>query len=95
MKQQSTVRPGVVTVLGTVGLTMAFAAIVVFARVPVRDGSGGIRSMRVLDVWLALLDHLPPEAPAWLSRGPLTVALLAAMVALAYALVATLQLRDS
>lgn len=94
MKRLSSARPRAGTLLGAAGLTMAFAFIVAFARLPVRDGSGAIRTMRVLDVWLALLDHLPPEAPAWLSRGPLAVALLAAMVALAYALVATLQLRD-
>lgn len=95
MKRLNDARSGVATVLGTAALTVVFTAIVAFARLPVRDGSGAIRTMRVLDVWLALLDHLPPEAPAWLSRGPLTVALLAAMVALAYALVATLQLRDT
>lgn len=95
MKRLDHAGSGIATVLGTAALTLVFAAIVAFARLPVRDGSGTIRTMRVLDVWLALLDHLPPEAPAWLSRGPLTVALLVSMVALAYALVATLQLRDS
>lgn len=95
MKRRGNASSRVTTVLGTTALTVVFATIVAFARLPVRDSNGAIRTMRILDVWLALLDHLPPEAPAWLSRGPLTVALLLAMVALAYALVATLQLRDT
>lgn len=95
VKGLASTRRGWVTATGTIALALVFALVVAFARWPVRDSAGVVRTERVLDVWRALLDHLPPEAPFVLTRAPLTIALVAALLALAYAIVATLQLRDS
>jgi hypothetical protein len=48
--------------------------------------------LRIVEIWRALLDHLPPETPTALGRAPLMLALGVGGLALAYALVATLRL---
>lgn len=95
MKQRRGGRLDLGVVAATGVLASVFALLLWRLQLPVRDSNGATKTMRVLDVWLALLDHLPPEAPAFLTRGPLSFALVVALIALAYVFVATLRLRDS
>lgn len=80
------------TALLTAALAGAFALGVARGRLVVRDGGGGERVVPVVDVWRALLDKLPLQAPGLFERGPLLVLLALATLAAAYALVATLRL---
>jgi hypothetical protein len=69
-----------------------FAALALVGRIAIRDGAGRWRVLRIVEIWRALLDHLPPETPTALGRAPLMLALGVGGLALAYALVATLRL---
>lgn len=85
-------RRGFVTATLTLLLAGLFALGIRFGVITVRDSAGVYRRMAIRAVWLALLDHLPAAAPGLLSRGPLLVLLIVAVVAMAYAIVATLRL---
>jgi hypothetical protein len=85
-------RRGVATALLTALLAAVFALGIAFGRVTVRGGRSGQREAPIVDVWRAFLDNLPPQAPGVVSRGVLLVLLALAVVAAAYALVATLRL---
>ena len=87
-------RRGLVTALLTALLFGVFALAVARGEVVLRGGQRIGRTMRIVDVWRALLDNLPPQAPGWLGREVLLVLLALAGVAMAYVLVATLRLPD-
>ena len=85
-------RRGAGTALLTGLLAGVFALGVARGRLVVRTGQGGERLVPIVDVWRALLDNLPPQAPGLLSRDLLLVLLVLAGIAGAYVLVATLRL---
>lgn len=83
---------GLASAVLTLVVAGCFTGLAFGGRIAVRDGAGGWRVLRVAEVWRAMLDHLPPEAPAVLGRVPLLLALAIGGLALAYALVATVRL---
>lgn len=83
-------------VVGTAGWTALLVAGLGLAltqlRVDTRNARGEHRVVPVLDVWRALLDNLPTQAPAVFSHGVVLALLLIGLIAFAYAIVATLRL---
>jgi hypothetical protein len=80
------------TTLLTLLLAALLAGGVAIGRIPVRDASGTWRVRRVAEVWGAMLENLPAGAPAFLGREVLLVGIVIAVLAGAYAIVATLRL---
>ena len=80
------------TALLTALMTLVLGGIAFLARVEVRPTDGERREMRVIDIWREALRLIPAEAPPILSQAVMAMLLVAALVGMAYIIVAILRL---
>ena len=80
------------TTLLTALTTLVLGGIAFLARVEVRPADGERREMRVIDIWREALRVIPAEAPPIFSQPVMALLLVAALVGMAYILVAILRL---
>jgi hypothetical protein len=83
--------PDASTVATTILLSLVIAVALTLGRVEARTASAGVRNMRVIDVWRAMLDNLPDQAPGIFTREVVIVMLIVGLISFAYMLAVTLR----